>query len=322
MRILVIGGSVFLGRHFVQSALDRGHEVTLFNRGQSDPEAFPQADKIRGDRDGDLSGLLGRDWDATVDVCGYVPRQVSTLLKALGPRAGHYGFISTTSVYQAGAPTGFGEDAPLVEPSYDDVLTMEQYGALKVGCELAARELAGNRLLIVRPTYVIGPHDPTHRFTYWVERCAAGGAIVGPSAEQPIQAIDGRDLAQFLIGLVEREVVDVFHAAAPDPALSFAEFLGRVAAGTGGRAPEVHWTEANDLLPFAAAEEDWSLMTAGLGRARAAGLSWRPLEETARDTLAWVSEARERGTYRQRAGVGMTTDQERDALARHAEGDR
>ena len=322
MRILVIGGAVFVGHHLVQSALDRGHEVTVFNRGQTDPDAFPAVEKIRGDRNGDLSGLKGRGWDATLDVCGYVPGQVSSLLNTLGQGAGHYTFISTVSVYRAGAPSGYGEDALLVAPSYDDVLTMEQYGSLKVGCELTARELIGDRLLIVRPGYVVGPRDPTHRFTYWVERCAAGGPMIGPSAEQPIQAIDGRDLAGFVIGLVEREVVGVFHATAPDPALAFTEFLGQIAEGTGTELPEVNWTEANDLLPLAEAADDWSLMTAGLGRARAAGLSWRPLCDTARDTLAWVSDARARGTYQQRAGVGMTPDQEREALARHVDHDR
>jgi len=315
MHLLVIGGSSFLGRHLVRSALDRGHEVTLFNRGQTNPGLFPEAEEIRGDRDGDLAGLRDRGWDATVDVCGYVPRQVAALLDALGDLAGHYTFISTVSVYRESAPVRFGEDAELVAPSYDDTVTMANYGALKVACELAARERAGDRLLIVRPGYIVGPYDPTHRFTYWVERCAAGGPILGPSARQPIQVIDGRDLAEFVVGLVERKVVDVFHATAPDPALAFSEFLDQIARGVGRQAPDVRWSEANDLLPLSATEDEWSLMTADLERAREAGLSWRPLGMTAVDTLTWVSEARERGIYAGRAGVGMTPDQERDVLA-------
>jgi 2'-hydroxyisoflavone reductase len=316
MRILVIGGSAFLGRHLVRAALDRGHEVTLFNRGQTNADLFPEAEKIRGDRDGDLAGLRDRGWDATLDVCGYVPRQVAALLDALGDNAGHYTFISTVSVYRESAPVHFGEDAELVAPSHDDTVTMANYGALKVGCELAARDRVGDRLLIVRPGYIVGPHDPTHRFTYWVERCAAGGAILGPSADQPIQVIDARDVADFVVGLVEREVVDVFHAAAPDPATVFSDFLHQIAQGIGRPPPDVRWSEANDLLPLSAAEEEWSLMTADLSRARAAGLSWRPLGVTALDTLTWVSDARERGIYAERAGVGMSPDQERDVLAR------
>ena len=319
MHILVIGGSSFLGRHLVRSALDRGHEITLFNRGLTNPDSFPEAEKIRGDRDGDLTGIRGRSWDATLDVCGYVPRQVSTLLETLGLGAGHYTFISTVSVYRETAPVGYSEDAELLEPSYDDVLTMAKYGPLKVGCELTARELAGDRLLIVRPGFIVGPFDPTHRFTYWVERCAAGGPILGPSADQPIQAIDGRDLAGFVIGLVESKVVDVFHATAPDPALVFSDFLTQIAEGVGQPPPDVYWSEASELLPLSAGEEDWTLMTAGLARARAAGLSWRPLGETARDTLTWVSDARSGGAYHQPDGVGMTPESERAFLAGRAD---
>src|SRR3954447_9098700 len=145
MRILVIGGSSFVGRHIVQNALDRGHHVTLFNRGKTDPGAFPTAEHLTGDRNSDLSALDDRSWDATVDVCAYVPRQVRTLLEALGSRAGHYTFISTISVYgEVDVESGFDEAAPLLEASYDDELTMEKYGELKVGCEEVARELAGD----------------------------------------------------------------------------------------------------------------------------------------------------------------------------------
>jgi 2'-hydroxyisoflavone reductase len=322
MRILVIGGSVFLGRHIVRSALEAGHEVTLFNRGQTDPDAFAEAEKIRGDRNGDLSGLEGREWDATIDVCAFVPRQVSALLRALGGGAGHYTFISTVSVYAETAPAGFVEEAELVAPSYEDTLTMESYGALKVGCELTAREAVGDRLLIVRPGYIVGPNDLTHRFTYWVERCAAGGLMLGPSAGQPLQVIDVRDLADFVVACAEHQVVGTYHTTAPYPAFSFATFLEQIAEGICAPAPEVRWHEANDLLPLSAAPDEWPLMTADPAKARAAGLSWRPLGETARDTLAWVSEARNRGTYQQSPDVGMTPDHESALLESLADQDR
>src|SRR5947209_14402365 len=197
MRILVIGGSSFVGRAIVQEALDKGHDLTLFNRGKTNPDAFPGAEHLRGDRNTDLSALAGGEWDATVDVAAYVPRQVRTLLEALGGRGGHYTFISTISVYDAEqAKPGFDEDSPLLTPAWDDELAMEKYGELKVACEQVARELVGDRLLVIRPGYVLGPHDPTHRFTYWVERVAENRfPMVGPDAEQPLQAVDARDLA-------------------------------------------------------------------------------------------------------------------------------
>jgi uncharacterized protein YbjT (DUF2867 family) len=189
MRMLVIGGSSFVGRHMVAAALERGHDVTLFNRGRTDPGAFPGATHLVGDRDRDLSALAGGEWDATVDVCAYVPRQVRSLLDALGGRGGHYTLVSTISVYDHERLTpGFDESAPLLAPAWDDEPAMERYGALKVACEQVARELAGEGLLVVRPGYVLGPHDPTHRFTYWVERIADGRRpVAGPDADQPLQ---------------------------------------------------------------------------------------------------------------------------------------
>src|SRR3954454_13425865 len=241
MRILVIGGTSFVGRHMAQTALDRGHEVTLFNRGRTNPDVLPAAEHVTGDRNNDLSALDGRTWDATVDVCAYVPRQVRSLLELLGNGAGHYTFVSTISVYgEVGVESGFGEDAPLLEPAWDDEPSIEKYGELKVGCENAAAELAPAGLLIIRPGYVIGPHDPTHRFTYWVERVAEGRApIVGPDAAQPLQGVDGRDLGAFTVAQVERGTVDTFHVTAPEPAPSFAEWLQTIADTVGVPLAEV-----------------------------------------------------------------------------------
>jgi len=314
MRILVIGGSRFLGRHIVRQALDRGHAVSLFNRGVTDPDAFPEAELIRGDRNDDLASLDGREWDATVDVCGYVPRQVRSLLEALGGAGGHYAFISSISVYDPGAPVGFPEETELLAPSYSDELTMAEYGALKVGCELTAQELTGDQALLVRPGYIVGPYDPTHRFGYWVERCARGGLILGPASDQPIQVIDGRDLAGLVVGLLEQDVTGAVHAAAPDPALAFSELLTQIAAGVGAGDLKVHWSQANELLPLTEVREDWSLMSAGLSRAVSHGLTWRPVAETARDALAWMTAARAAGRYDPPAGAFMSPDQEKELL--------
>ncbi|MGO8874772.1 MAG: NAD-dependent epimerase/dehydratase family protein [Acidimicrobiales bacterium] len=315
MRILVIGGSSFVGRHITERALNEGHTVTLFNRGETNPGAFPGVEQILGDRNVDLSRLTGREWDATIDVCAYVPRQVRTVLAALGSGAGLYTFISTISVYPEDVPARFAETAAVVEPSYETEVSMELYGALKVGCELTAQQLVGDeRLCVVRPGYVVGPYDPTHRFTYWIERVAAGGRILGPSADQPLQVIDGRDLAAFVVGLVENDTADVFHATAPDPAIPFASVLDEIAGGLGLPAPEVQWGEASDLLPLSDPGESWGMLSADVAKGVSHGLAWRPLAETARDTLAWVRDARAAGTYRERPGV-LTPEQERQILA-------
>ena len=291
--------------------------MTLFNRGQTNPGAFPTAEHVTGDRDSDLSALAGRSWDATVDVCAYVPRQVRTLLETLGSAAGHYTLISTISVYgDVGVDSGFGEDAPLLEPAWDDELVMEKYGELKVACEQVARELAGDRLLVIRPGFVIGPYDKTHRFTYWVERIAEGRApIAGPDAAQPLQGVDGRDLAAFTISQVEKSTVDTFHVTAPEPAPTFAEWFQTIAEAVGVPLAEVQWIGAHDDLPLTAPPDFWPTLRAGLTKARDAGFTWRPPADTIRDTLDWVTRERAAGTYQPRPGVGLTAEQEAELLS-------
>jgi 2'-hydroxyisoflavone reductase len=315
VKILVIGGTSFVGRHFVARALEHDHEVTLFNRGQTAPDAFPDAAVITGDRNGDLAGLRDGEWDATVDVNGYVPRQVRALLETLGDRAGHYTFISTISVYgDEVAEGGYTEDAPLLEPAWDDQLDMAKYGELKVACEQVARELAGDRLLIIRPGYVIGPYDPTNRFTYWVERVAAGGPMVGPDEEQPLQCIDGRDLAALTAGCIERGLVETLHVTAPEEAPTFREVLDQIAAGVGKSSPKVTWIGPRDELPLSEPKQWWAGMQADLSRARSHGLWYRPLPESAHDTLAWVRAAREAGRYTPRQEYGFPSEQERGLI--------
>jgi 2'-hydroxyisoflavone reductase len=303
VKILVIGGTSFVGRHVVERALERGHDVTLFNRGRTRPDAFPDVAVVTGDRNKDLSGLAEGSWDATVDVCGYLPRQVRTLLEALGERAGHYTFVSTVSTYDdTQLAAGFSEDAPLKEPCWDDRLDWEKYGELKVACEHVARELADGRLLVIRPGYVVGPYDPT---------VAAGGPMVGPDEDQPLQCIDGRDLATFTVGCVERGLVDTIHVTAPDDPPTFREVLDQIATGIGRVSPQVTWIGPRDELPLSDPKEWWPAMQAGLGRARDHGLWFRPLPETAHDTLAWVRGAREAGKYSPEAKFGYATDKER-----------
>src|SRR3954452_12120694 len=316
MRILVIPDNSFVDRHMAQSAIDRGHEVTLFNRGKNNPDVLPQAERLSGDRNSDLSALEGRDWDATIDVCAYVPRQVRTLLEALGSRSGHYVFVSTVSVFPDSTPELFTEDSPLREPAWDDELVMEKYGELKVACEQVAQELAGDRLLVIRPGYVVGPYDPTHRFTYWVERVAEGRSpMATPDTAQPLHCIDARDLAAFTISRLEAGDVTAYNATAPAPAPTFGQVLETVARGVGQSLPEVRAVGYDDGLPLAAPPADWSLMRADLSRPVAVGLTWRPLEQTVADTLDWVSKARAEGAYTPREGVGVSAAEEATLLA-------
>ncbi len=183
MRLLIIGGTRFLGRALTEDALSRGHEVTLFNRGQTNPELFPKAERITGDRDGGLDALAGRSWDAVIDTCGYFPRIVRASAEALADSVGTYVFISTISVYadlskrvDESAPVGTIEDET-VEEFGDE---FQNYGSLKALCERAVQDVFDGRALIVRPGFIVGPHDPTDRFTYWPVRVARGGTMLAP----------------------------------------------------------------------------------------------------------------------------------------------
>lgn len=285
MRILVIGGTRFVGRHIAQTALDRGHDVTLFNRGRSDPEALPDATHLAGDRNKELSSLAEAEWDATIDVSAYFAQQVRGLLDALGGRGGHYTFISTISVFDVGQlpRRGFTEDAPLLEPAWDDVYDAAKYGELKVAAELAATESATAAPLIIRPGFVIGPGDNTERFTHWVREVATAKPFVGPDPEQPLQGIDARDLAAFTVGAVERGTTGIFNLTAPAQPPTFSQVFDTIAAALDVTLPEVAWSEASGSLPLSLPSGAWPMMLADVSKAVDAGLTWRPLAQTARD---------------------------------------
>ena len=182
----------------MESALARGHEVTLFNRGQHNPNLFPNVEKLRGDRNGDLSALEGRQWDAAIDTCGFVPRIVRASAELLRNSVKHYTFISSISVFAQIDKAGLDEDAPLATLKDETVeeVTNETYGALKALCEQAVEQTMPGRTLIVRPGLIVGPDDPTDRFTYWPVRTARGGEMLAPGRpDQATQIIDVRDLA-------------------------------------------------------------------------------------------------------------------------------
>lgn len=331
MDILIIGGTQFIGRPMIETALARGHRVTLFNRGRTNPDLFPQAEKLRGDRDGALDALQGRVWDAVIDNCGYVPRIVRQSAGFLRDSVGRYLFISTISVYASLAEPGVNEDSPLATLADEttEEITGETYGGLKVLCECVVQEVYGARALIVRPGLIVGPHDPTHRFTYWPARVAdpdrCGGEVLAPSQPGHLtQFIDARDLGAWCIRLLEADATGVYNATGPDYPLTLGAVFDacRAAAGTNVR---FTWVDEGFLLeqgvtPFRGLPLWVPSSEAGFGavdisRAVSAGLTFRPLAETARDTLAWYQgrSDEERAADAERAGI--TAEREAELLA-------
>src|SRR5579871_5232277 len=217
-KILIIGGTRFMGYFATAYALERGHNVTLFNRGKSNPDAFPSAEKLRGDRDADVDLLRGHRWDAVIDTSGYVPRVVRKSAELLKDVVGQYVFISSVSVYPNIERPGADESLPvsiLADPTVEEI-TGETYGGLKVLCEQVVESTLPGRALIVRPGLIVGPRDPTDRFDYWVRRVAQGGEVLVPGTpDYPVQGIDARDLGEWIVRLVEARATGTFNAVGP-----------------------------------------------------------------------------------------------------------
>jgi 2'-hydroxyisoflavone reductase len=315
VKLLVLGGPRFLGRAIADAALEQGHELTFFNRGTTNPELYPEVERIVGDRGGDLTALAGREWDAVVDTCGYLPKVVRASAETLAG-SGLYCFVSSVSVYadQSVPPTEDSEVAGLGRLSADEV-TVESYGPLKALCEDAVRDVAGRQALVVRPGLIVGPHDPTGRFTYWPHRVARGGEILAPgSPGDPVQFIDVRDLAEWIVRATENGAAGTFNATGET--MSFAGLLDVCRQASASDALFT-WVPSERLL--AAGVEEWMgvpLWIASPGweaanrvdvrRAIAAGLTFRPLPET---VLGALQEA---GVV---DGVGLTPDRESELLA-------
>ena len=304
MRVLILGGTRFLGRAIAEAALARGHELTLFNRGQTNPELFPEAEKLRGDRTSDLAALEGRTWDAVFDVAGYVPRVVRRSADRLRD-SGRYVFVSSISVY-ASFDEPWDESGPLAElgdaPVDELASDYSNYGPLKALCEAEVEAVFGGRALIVRPGLIVGPHDPTGRFTYWPHRLARGGELLAPGPpERLAQFIDVRDLAEWMLDAVERGLGGVFNATSEG--IPWGELLDGA---------NVTWVPDAFLQEHGVGEwMELPLWIAGTGlrvdvsRIVAAGLRTRPLA----DTLAGAAEAADVD------GVGLTREREAELLA-------
>ncbi len=299
MRLLILGGTQFLGRHCVDAALARGFEVTLFHRGRTNPRLFPGLEHVLADRDGGLGALEGRRWDAVLDTSGYVPRVVGEAVRRLAGAVEHYAFVSSISVYAAVDRPGLEEDAPvaaLADPSAEEI-TGETYGALKAACEREVVATFGARALVVRPGLIVGPEDPTDRFGYWPRRMRRGGDVLAPAPpDSPVQFIDARDLALWMLDLIAARAGGTYHATGPGAPLDFAGFLEacRTAAG---REARLVWVDEAFLLERGVAP--WSdlplwvpvraqaFARISCRRAIAAGLRFRSLLDTLRDTLEW-----------------------------------
>lgn len=295
MQLLVLGGTAFVGRHIVAQSLDRGHDVTLFTRGRTNPGLFPDAEHVVGDRAVDLRLLGARKFDAVIDTCGYVPRVVRLSAGVLADRVETYLYVSTVSVY---------EDAPTVDessatrrpsdPDSDDVAA--DYGGLKALCELAVEAAIPDRTLIVRPGLVVGPHDYTGRFTYWPARIRRSGEVLAPGPRDTrVWFIDARDLAMFIVGLVEQRARGVYNAVGPTPAITMEALLAECVAATESDA-RLTWVTDGFLLahgvspftdlPLWLPQSDGGHPDVDIRKGLAAGLSSRPVESTVRDVLA------------------------------------
>ena len=326
MKLLLLGGTVFLGRALTDAALAAGHEVVHFNRGRA-PDARVRT--VVGDRTGELPAALLGEWDWVLDTSGYLPQAVRRSAAALREHAKHYCFISSVSVYRSFAQDGIDEDAEVAPPPDPppDAMTGETYGALKAACEAVVREAFGRHALIVRPGLIVGPHDPTDRFTYWPVRIAAGGRVLAPGRPQRLlQFIDVRDLAEWIVREIQKPAHGTFNATGPEPRPTMAELVAACAEAA-GTSPELAWMDDAALLaqgvepwrelPLWIPESDASmrgLMAVSIDRALASGLRFRHLEATAADTLAW---ARARGPgHAWRAGLDAARERELIAAAR------
>jgi len=306
LRILILGGTSFLGPQIVNAALTRGHTVTLFNRGKTNPGLFPDLETIIGDRDGGLAGLARRRWDAVVDTSGYLPRLVGDSARALVDAVERYLFVSTISVYRSLAVAGIDESAPLGTLQNPDTESVdgETYGPLKALCEQAVNAVYGDKATIIRPGLIVGPGDPTDRFTYWPVRIARGGRVLAPGdGLDPVQFIDVRDLGAWIVHCLEQRVSGVFNANGPRGVLDMTRLLSACQTVAGGAAT-LRWADQAVLAELGV--EPWSDMPvwvprngdyagvadASVARAAARGLRSRPVNDTVRATLDWYTDSR------------------------------
>jgi nucleoside-diphosphate-sugar epimerase len=295
VKLLVLGGTQFLGRAAVEAALERGHDVTLFNRGQTNPDLFPEVEKLLGDRA--VDPIPSGEWDAVIDTAGMFPGVVRASTEALRDSVHRYLFVSSISVYAdlSEGPTEDSRRAELGGMPNDQMLPgYGNYGALKALCEDVVTEVYGERGLIVRPGLIVGPHDPTGRFTYWPHRIARGGEFVVPGPpEERVQFVDVRDLGAWMVELLELGQSGAFNAT--HPGVTWGEVVDSCVRVTRSNGQPV-WIDSDFLasrgvgewmeLPLWLRDPDSTgMIRADVSRAVATGLVFRPLDETVAATL-------------------------------------
>ncbi|MCA1830010.1 MAG: NAD-dependent epimerase/dehydratase family protein [Actinomycetota bacterium] len=316
MDLLILGGTMFLGRHIVDQALRAGHRVTTFTRGRTNPDLFPNAERLHGNRDGDIGSLRGRRWDAVIDTSGYVPRVVRQSVEAID--TGHYTFVSSISVYADGQASldESATVATIADPTVEEI-TGESYGALKALCEQEVTGRFGDSALIVRPGLIVGPWDPSDRFTYWPRRVARGGEILAPKGpDKPTQWIDVRDLASWTLSAVERKLSGTFNASGRT--VPFGELLDACVSASGADA-RITWVDEaflleNEVGPWMELTlwipGDDAMMRMPTTKVDQAGMTYRPGAETVADTLAWDRAQPERPPR-----AGLDAEKEAKVLA-------
>jgi 2'-hydroxyisoflavone reductase len=335
MKVLILGGTRFLGKAMVEEGLKRGHELTLFNRGNNQG-VFAEVEQLIGDRDGDLSVLKNRQWDVVMDTCGFKPSQIEKVASVLGDNIQHYTYISSISVYKDWIPEGLTENYHLqtMEPEQlkaveeGTVSPYEHYGALKVLCEEAAEKHWPSRVLNVRAGQLVGAFDYTDRLPYWVQRVAQGGKVLVPGRpDRPVQLIDVKDIARWVFDMAESRRAGTFNVTGPDEQLTMERLLNTCMAAANSECEWV-WAEEEFLLgrnvqpwtemplwvpehfPLEGETEPWrGAFSIGIQKAVNAGLTFRPLEETIREVHEWMQKGEE---FALKAGISR--DRERELL--------
>lgn len=340
LRILVLGGTAFLGPAVVDCALERGHTVTLFNRGRTNTGLYPDLEKLVGDRDGDLKSLEGRTWDVVLDTSAYYPKVVEDAANLLKDKVGLYVFVSSISVYADFTRRGLNETSPVAVVTPEEVaavdstrkITAANYGALKALCEQAAERIMPGRVCTIRPGLIVGPMDRSGRFTYWPVRVQNGGEVLAPDApDVPTQVIDVRDLGEWIVHCMEQNVTGTFNATSPTGELTIGEMLEacREVAGSDASFTWVSadflaenevsaWTDMPVWVPLDG--EDAGHPFVDVGRALGAGLVFRPIRETVRGTLDWWATLsdEDKGRYlldKAGKGAGISPEREAELLA-------
>lgn len=326
MKILVIGGTVFLGRHIVEYALQEGHEVTLFNRGQHNPDLFPGVEKIHGDRNTDYEKLAGRSWDGVIDTCGYTPGAVEKTAEILKDSVKRYVFISSINAYRDVEAAGIDETYPeteLPEGASLEEMTMETYGPLKVLCEKVVERIFPTGYVNIRSGLIVGPNDPSDRFTYWVNRISKGGQVLCPGdGSTPIQFIDVRDLAKWSVKMAINGEPGLYNGTGPDYTLTMRKFLETCQRICNPDAQLV-WVdeifiEDNEITPWAempawapdSKKEFHGLGKINISKALDRGLTFLDLGKTIFDTLEWDKSRTESAKFR----AGIDPQKEKNIL--------